>query len=183
MKKDRIMYGLGYIIFGVSITLIVTISAIIFLIIGDNEWMKFCWILDGIFGGLTILMCLVCNWIIIDEKGMTLRSIIKVIKVVTWDDVARIELKYKSISNASSIYVNASSSRQLFYVFFLKSKDEVDTSDPENKGKLPLRVVCNEKNRLLLNKYYTGEIPDWQGMFLRLSGSVGGCGEEPVSMD
>lgn len=183
MKKDRIMYGLGYIIFGVSITLIVTISAIIFLIIGDNEWMRCFLILDGIIGGLTILGCLCSKWIIIDKKGMILRSIFQVIKVVTWDDVARIELKYKDYTTGPTGCYISNYSRELFYVFFLKSKDEVDTSDSENKGKLPLRVVCNEKNRLLLNKYYTGEIPDWQGMHLRLPNSVLDGGEEPVSKD
>lgn len=183
MKKDRIMYGIAGMVFCVAITLILTVSVIIFWIIGNEHWMRGLLILDGLIGGLTILGCLDYNWIIIDEKGMTLRSIIKVIKVVTWDDVARIELKYKDITSGSSIYVNASVHRRLFYVFFLKSKDEVDTSDPENKRKLPLRVFCNEKNRLLLNKYYKGEIPDWQGMHLRLPNSVLDGGEEPVSMD
>lgn len=180
MKKDKIMYNLGYLILGVIVTLIVSILAIIFLIIGNNHVMRCLLILDGLFGGLTILMCFAFSWIIIDEKGMILRSIIKVIKVVTWDDVARIELKYKTVSNAS-IYVSTSCHRELFYVFFLKSKDEIDTNSPENKAKLPLRVVCSEKNRLLLNKYYKGEIPDWQGMYLSLPKSVSEGGDEPVS--
>ena len=70
-------------------------------------------------------------------------------------------------------------------MFFLKSKDEVDTSDSENKAKLPLRVVCNEKNRLLLNKYYKGEIPDWKecsGIGIGVPGAVDPAAGIPANM-
>ena len=170
MKKDKILYGIGIVIFCVTISLLIAIAAVIFYFLNDTHNMNCCLILEGLFGGLTLIGCFCYSWIIIDKNMIVAKSIIKVINVITWDDIDHIELRYKA--KLSGGRYSSSYSGILHYVLFSKTKHQIDTDGIENKKNIPIRIACCKKSRLLLNKYYKGAVPDYEGIQLCVSWDI-----------
>lgn len=168
--KNKLFYRIGVVIFGLTISLLITIVAVIYYFLNDTHGMNYFFILAVLFGGFTIIGCLCYSYIVIDEEKIVSRTIIKLINVITWDDIDHIELKYKAMISGGRY--TSSCSGILHYVLFSRTKNQVDTDNLENKKNLPIRIVCCEKSKLLLNKYYKGSVPDYEGMQLNVSWDI-----------
>jgi hypothetical protein len=141
------------------------ITSLVLLIIGDIDNAKLVFYLALALSFLFVLAVLSYTIGLVDDEKIVIKTLLKRVNAIRWDDVARVELRFFNGDGKIGPGVNSSvtvgkAPKVEYYVFFSKTKKEKDTNDRANKEGTPIRLPRTSQTTRLISQYYQGDVVD-----------------------